>query len=137
MARWGCERDVIIRVMAIFGSWSHLGSSRGHLGAILGRSWAHLGAILEPLGPRLGWKSSENAREILQTWDFAGLEPLLEGHLSHLGPLGLHLGPSWGDVGPSKGHLGLSWGILGPSWAYLGAIFPIFRLKNAVKYNGF
>ena len=74
-----------------------------------------------PLGPRLGWKSGENARDIPQKWHLAGLEPHLEGHLSHLksswGHLGVILGPSW----PTWGHLGAILAVLGAVLGSLGA----------------
>ena len=64
-----------------------------------------------PLGPRLGWKSSENVRDIPQKWDLGLLGAILV-------VLGAILGPSW----PTWGHLGRSWGGLGQSWGDRGVI---------------
>ena len=89
MARWGCEKDVLIRVMAILGSWDHLGPSWGLLGVILASSWS----ILGHLGP---------------SWGHPG--PIL----AYLGLSWPFLGQSWGDLGASWGHLGA---ILGSSWS--------------------
>ena len=115
MARWGRKKDVIIRAMAVFGSWGHLGPSwarfgviLGHLGAILRRSWVDLGAILGPSWP---------------TW----------GHLGrswgHLGRSWGNLGQSWGDLGAALGAFWLTWGHLGPilrlSWPFLGQYWAV------------
>ena len=87
MARWGCEEGVLIRVIAILGSWRHLGPSWGHLGAILGRSWGDLGAILGP------------------SWGDLGA---ILGHFGAiLGHLGAILGSSWGLLGSSWGRFGV------------------------------
>ena len=106
MARWGCEEGVIIRVMAILGSWRHLGPSWGHLGAILGRSWAHLGAILAHLGP---------------SWVHLG---------AILGRSWGPGGPSWAHLGPI---LGLSWAFWSHVVPILGHSAAPFVFSPKVK----
>ena len=127
MARWGCEKDVIIRVMVILGSWAHLGPSWGHLGAIL----RHLGPILGPswaiFGPSWGHlgcsKMAISLGRSLKKGPMAMSTRCRYGVFSSRG----HLEPCWGNLGRSWGHLGHSWGHLwtilghfGPSPAHLG-----------------
>ena len=99
----------------------------GHLGLILVPPGANLGPIWALLGP--SWtpsrrvfrrfpgavppQSGEKAKDILQKSLPGGLESHLEGHLSHLRPLALHLYPI-------LGRLGLLGTILQGRWVILG-----------------
>ena len=93
--------------------WAILGSSCGHLGAILGLS--------------VGAGTKKNlifliCFKFLQMGLFLSISTILH----YLVPILLPLGHSWGHLGASWGHfwdpLGPSWGHPGHSWSCLGAI---------------
>ena len=83
--------------LQVGGSWDHLGSKLGVLGAILAPSWRVLG-------------------QVGGSW----------GHLgSKLGGLGGILAPTWGVLGPSWLQDEGSWGYLGSKLGGLGSILGV------------